>query len=67
MRRTVPPVPRYLTLAEAATISRQPEAGLMALATNGSGPAVAGLSSRERILFRDDLLNGWMVRRAGYE
>jgi hypothetical protein len=65
MRTLVPSVPRYLTLDEAATIARLPKADLLALVTNGSGPAVVRLSSRERILFRDDLLHGWMARRAG--
>jgi hypothetical protein len=65
MRTPVPSIPRYLTLDEAATVARLPKADLMALVIDGSGPAVARLSSRERILFRDDLLNGWMARRAG--
>jgi hypothetical protein len=60
-----PAVPRYLTLDEAAVMAHLPKLDLMTLISNGTGPDVVRLSSRERILFREDLLDGWLARRAG--
>jgi hypothetical protein len=56
-------VPHYLTLAEAAVAACMPQRDLKALVANGTGPEVVRLTSRERMLFRDDLLGGWMARR----
>jgi hypothetical protein len=63
MSNPVLSVPRYLTLAEAAVAACMPQRDLKALVANGTGPEAVRLTSRERILFRDDVLGGWMARR----
>jgi len=63
MSNRVLSVPRYLTLAEAAVAACMPQRDLKALVANGTGPESVRLTSREGILFRDDMLGGWMARR----
>jgi hypothetical protein len=64
MPPSLPSQRHYLTLAEAASAAGLAPAALALLLSNGDGPDTVRLSSRERLLFRDDLLAGWIAHRA---
>ncbi len=54
---------QYVTLAEAAAITRLRAAELLALVAAGTGPARVRLSGRDRMLFRADILERWAALR----